>query len=279
VRGSRGGPSSRTRPPPRGRQHSCVTPLAKTPDKVRNSAACTQSGGAVFQESRTRVWVPPVGLRRTLGRVARPAEHRAVADVERRAPDCERHDVVNGQVARGVGRTLVARAPVAVLATPCPEYSRTQVLPGPRAVQGVVAAPVRQPGMDEAPTPRSARDDTADRAELHARRGAGTVAARLTLVTLGCRPFDIATSVSGVDAAVYSPTVLRLRDQSWASGERIGRTRGPVAPGHELLELRPPVDLLGADAEMDGSEADVRTRRASGVLARCQLSPRGSSRR
>jgi hypothetical protein len=41
------------------------------------------------------------------------------------------------------------------------------------------------------------------------------VAARLTLVTVDCRPFDIAMSVSEVDAAVYSPAVLRLRSQSW----------------------------------------------------------------
>jgi hypothetical protein len=40
------------------------------------------------------------------------------------------------------------------------------------------------------------------------------VAAPVTLVTLDCRPFDIATSVSEADAAVYSPTVLRLRAQS-----------------------------------------------------------------
>ncbi len=30
---------------------------------------------------------------------------------------------------------------------------------------------------------------------------------RLTLVTLDCRPFDIATSVGLVNAAVYSPAV------------------------------------------------------------------------
>ena len=35
----------------------------------------------------------------------------------------------------------------------------------------------------------------------------------VTLVTLDCRPFDIATSVSEAAAAVYSPTVLRLRGQ------------------------------------------------------------------
>ena len=41
------------------------------------------------------------------------------------------------------------------------------------------------------------------------------MAARLTLVTLDRRPFDITTSVSETDAAVYSPAVLRLRGQSW----------------------------------------------------------------
>ncbi len=50
--------------------------------------------------------------------------------------------------------------------------------------------------------------------------GAGIVAPRLTQVTLDCGPFDIATSVSETDAAVYSPAVKRLQDQSWASGER-----------------------------------------------------------
>ncbi len=50
--------------------------------------------------------------------------------------------------------------------------------------------------------------------------GTGVLAARLTLATLDCRLLVIATSVSEADAAVYSPAVLRLRDQSWASGER-----------------------------------------------------------
>jgi hypothetical protein len=47
---------------------------------------------------------------------------------------------------------------------------------------------------------------------------AGVVAQRLTLVTLGCRPFAIATSVREGDAAVYSPAVLRPRDQTWEPG-------------------------------------------------------------
>ncbi|MEO5919362.1 MAG: hypothetical protein ABIQ17_07360, partial [Candidatus Limnocylindrales bacterium] len=58
----------------------------------------------------------PVG-RRTLGRVARSAEHGAVADVEGCVASGERHDVVDGQGARGMRRTLIARAPVPVLAT------------------------------------------------------------------------------------------------------------------------------------------------------------------
>ena len=35
----------------------------------------------------------------------------------------------------------------------------------------------------------------------------------VTLVTLDCTPFDIASSVSDAGSAVYSPAVLRLRDQ------------------------------------------------------------------
>jgi len=41
----------------------------------------------------------------------------------------------------------------------------------------------------------------------------GGEAPQLALVTLDCRPIDIATSVSETDATVYSPAVLRLRDQ------------------------------------------------------------------
>jgi hypothetical protein len=147
-----------------------------------------------------------------------------------------------------MGVTLVARTPVAVLTTPCPEHPRAQTLPGPRAVQGVVAAAVRLPGVLGAATAGSARDDAADRAELHgsrrtfARRDAGVLAPRLTLVTLDCRPFDITRIVSRGHAAVYSATVLRLRDQSWASGERI-------AQGDSRLGTtsRPAAHPLGAD--------------------------------
>ena len=195
--------------------------------------------GAVFQPEPTVHGYPTrVGLtdlwRRTLRRVARSTEHRAVGDVERRAAGCERHDVINGQVAGRMGVALVARAPVPMLATPGAQQPSAEALPLPRAVQRVVAAAVRLPRMLGAPTAGSARDDAADGAELHdqrrlsVRRRADTVAARLTLVTLDCTPFDIETSVSEAVATVYSPAVLRLRDQSWASGE-----------GADLARLRP----------------------------------------
>jgi hypothetical protein len=45
------------------------------------------------------------------------------------------------------------------------------------------------------------------------------VKARLTLVTLDCRAFAIATSVGRVDAAVYSPAVLRRRGQACLTGQ------------------------------------------------------------
>ena len=167
VRGSRGEPSSRMRPPPRRRRRSCVTPLAKTPQETRNPAACTRLGGAVGGHARRPMGYPaPVG-RRTLARVARPAQHRGVADVERRTASGERDDVIDGQITRGVGRTLVARAPVAMLTTSGAEHAGAESLPGPRAVEVVVPAAVGLSGVLEAATARAAGDDTTDRAQLH----------------------------------------------------------------------------------------------------------------
>jgi hypothetical protein len=189
VRGSRGGPSSPTRPPPRGRQRSCSTQLAKTPQDWRNPAACTQSGGAVWARSRARMGYPaPVG-RGTLRRVARAAQHRGVADVEWRTASGERHDVIDGQVGSTVGWTPVARTPVPMLATPGAEHAGAESLPGPRAVQGVVPAAVRLPFVVGAAATRAAGDDTADRAQLHPR------------------------IVDGLAGAVYPLPVLRLRGQ------------------------------------------------------------------
>ena len=114
-------------------------------DNSRNSAARTQSGGAVCGSARPPLGYPtPVG-RRTLRRVARAAQHGGVGDVERRTASGERHDVIDGQVGGGVGGALVARAPVAVLATPGAEHAGAEPLPGPRAVEGVVPAAVGLP--------------------------------------------------------------------------------------------------------------------------------------
>ena len=191
VRGSRGGPSSRTRPPPRGRQRSCITPLAKTPENRRNSAACTQSRGAVWARSRAPMGYPtPVGRRRTLGRVARAAQHRRVVDVERRTASGERDDVIDGQVGRSVGVALVARAPVAVLAAPRTQHAGAEPLPGPRGVEGVVPTAVGLPRVLGAATTSAAGDDAADRAQLHPQ------------------------IVGGLGDLVYSLGVLGLRGQA-----------------------------------------------------------------
>ena len=129
----------------------------------------------------------------------------------------------------------VARADPAVLADVASDDPLGQTRPPWVRVDMVVGADARQPRMPAASTP-PARDDTANGAELHgsARSGAGIVAARLTLVTLDCRPFDIATSVGRVNAAVYSPAVLRLRGQARAKCE------AGVAQGHPswAAELR-----------------------------------------
>src|SRR5450759_3397634 len=86
--------------------------------------------------------------------------------VEGRTTCCERNDVIDGEVGSGVGVALVARAPIAMLTTPSAEHSRAEALPGPRAVQGVVAAAVRLAGVLGAATAGSAGDHAADRAEL-----------------------------------------------------------------------------------------------------------------
>jgi hypothetical protein len=151
----------------------------------------------------------PLG-RRTLRRVAGGTQHRGVADIERRTASGERHDVIDGQVAGWVRRTVVARTPVAVFATPGAEDASAESLPGLRAVKGVVAAAVGLPGVVSAATTGPARGDAAYRAELH-RAGQPPTATRLTLVTLDCTPVDVGMSVSRGCAEVYSPAVLILR--------------------------------------------------------------------
>jgi len=150
---------------------------------------------------------PPVRVSGALRRVARAAEHGAVADVERRAASGERHDAIDGQVRGRVGGAPVARAPVPVLAAPRSQHAGAQPLPGPRAVQGVVPAPVGLPGVLGAATPRAAGDDTTDRAQLHPR------------------------IVDGAAGAVYWPAVLGLRAHSRsASGVRAVRLSQDARP-------------------------------------------------
>ncbi len=119
------------------------------------------------------------------------------------ATGCERHDVIDGQVARRVGRTLVARTPVTVLAMPGAEHAGAEASPGPRAVEGVVPAAVGLPSVLGAATTSAAGDDTTDRAQLHPR------------------------IVGELAGAVYSPAVLRRGDQSVPHNRQCG---GDVAP-------------------------------------------------
>src|SRR2546422_101735 len=82
-----------------------------------------------------------------------------------------------------------------------------EALPGSHAVQGVVATAVRFAGVLSAATARAARQDGADRAELH-RLPCPRAVRCLTLVTLECTPVDIALSLFEQGSAVYSPAVL-----------------------------------------------------------------------
>jgi hypothetical protein len=110
---------------------------------------------------------PALVDRCTLRRVARSAQHGGVSDVERRTTSGERGDVIDSQVIRVVGGTLVARTPVADLAAPGTKDAGTQALPLPGAVQRVVPAAIGRSGVNRAPTTKAARNDAADRAQLH----------------------------------------------------------------------------------------------------------------
>ena len=121
--------------------------------------------------------------------------------------------MVERQVMRRVGRMVgtIARADVAVLADVAGDHPLGQARPSRISVKVMVGTHARQARMLAAASSRSARDDATDGAELHP-SSAGHSGARLTLVTLDRRPFDITRIVSRVDAAVYSPAVLRLKD-------------------------------------------------------------------
>ena len=147
ARGSREGPSSQTRPPPRWRQRSCISPLAKPPRKGETRPRAHSRAAQVWRHPPRRMGYPaPLG-RRTLRRVARAAQHGGVRNVERRAASGQRDDVIDRQVDSGVGGALVAGAAVAVLTTPGTEDAAAETLPGPCAVEGVVPAAVGLAGV------------------------------------------------------------------------------------------------------------------------------------
>jgi len=161
------------------------------------------------------LWATPAPGRCTLRRVTRAAQHRRIRDVERRTTRGERHDVIDGEVRRSMGGTLVARAPVAVLTTPGAKDAGAESLPGARAVQGVVAAAIGLPGVLGAAATSAAGDDTTNRAQLHPR------------------------IVDGLAGAVYSLVVLRL--ETIHDQRQQGRSSGTGhAPGAGTPDLRLP---------------------------------------
>ena len=162
----------------------------------------------------------------------------------------------------------IAWADVAVLADVAGDHPPGQAGPSCIRMDVMFGTHARQAWMLAAASSRSARDDTADRAELHP-RGAGDLATRLTLVTLDCGLVDIVTSVGRVDAAVYSPLVLRPQRQGprdavvrvsgaclmrcaarpplWAWRSNSGRKRplrirGPGIPGRGHVPSQPDDD-------------------------------------
>lgn len=101
--------------------------------------------------------------------------------------------MVERQVTRWMGRMLgtIAWADVAVLADVAGDHPLGQAGPSRVRMDVMVGTDARQPRMLAAASGRSARDHAADGAELHPGFVGGSEA-RLTLVTLNCRPFDIA---------------------------------------------------------------------------------------
>jgi hypothetical protein len=120
--------------------------------------------------------------------------------------------VVDGQVGGGVSGALVARAPVAVLATPGAEHAGAETLPGPRAIQRVVPAPVGLPGVVGAAATRVAGDDATDRAGLHGLIVGGLAGAVYPLAVVGAGDQPTGARPEGAEAvhlrdAVLAPTM------------------------------------------------------------------------
>lgn len=142
VRGLRGGPSSRTQPPSRGRQRSYITSLAKTPEKRekpgrRNTVARRGRGGVCLL-----LWATPPPGDAPFVELHERHSTDVFAMSNGAPPAASGTNVIYGQVGGCVGAALVARGPVAALATPGAEHAGAESLPGPRAVEGVVPAAV-----------------------------------------------------------------------------------------------------------------------------------------
>jgi hypothetical protein len=129
-----------------------------------------------------------------------------VSGVEQRTTCGEGHDVIDRQVDSRAGVALIARTPVAVLTTLGAEHAGAESLPGPRGVERVVPAAVGLAGVLGAATTSAARDDTADRAQLHPR------------------------IVGGLAGEVYSPVVLGLRGHGGPTGDPTKAVRGRTDP-------------------------------------------------
>ncbi len=125
--------------------------------------------------------------------------------------------MIDRQVGCSVGGAPVARAPVAVLATPGTEHPVAEALPGPRAVQGVVPAAVRLAGvigsLDNVAGPASSARRLDDTAGTRAGRPSAT-------------PGERAGRGSGMSSEA-SPSVFSTRP---APARRSGSPSGSMFP-------------------------------------------------
>jgi hypothetical protein len=147
----------------------------------------------------------PAG-RMVLGRECQrsPATGQPVSDEPGKASDCRTRG--DGSIARSASALGAGfNAPLRHI-SPGTEHPGAEPLPGPRAVERVVGAPVGLPSVLRAAATRAAGDDTAARAQLHPQ------------------------IVRGLGGLVYTPAVLRLRDDGGPNPQEIRRRACLVRP-------------------------------------------------
>ena len=242
----------------RGRGHRLegvsahASPHWRKPPKTGETRPRAHSRAARSAHKRVAIWsTPPRPVDAPLVELHDRHSTELLRDVERRTACGERHDVVDGQVRGSVGGAQVARAPVAVLATPGAKHAGAEALPCPRAVQGVVPAAVGLPGVVSAATTRAAGDDTTDRAQLHP------------------------PIVGGAAGAVYSPAVLRLRG-------RPGMGTASADPDHSpLTPARPPPGATNScrSPACRGATAPAGSAATTVRPGRCSRTAGGAARR